>query len=153
MAGKVAAEIQQSKPFSCPGEEAFINLARSYEFLHQELSELFRQHGLSSTQYNMLRILRGAGPEGLSCTEAARRMISHDPDITRLFDRLEARDLIERSRTPADRRVVKATISASGLELLARIDQPLIELHEGQMRNLSPDQVEQLIALLELLRP
>jgi DNA-binding MarR family transcriptional regulator len=153
MPGKVASEIRQKKPFSCPGEEAFINLARSYEYLHQELSELFRFHNLSTTQYNMLRILRGAGRDGLSCSEASRRMISHDPDITRLFDRLESRGLIERARMPSDRRVVRATISAAGLELLGLIDQPLLELHNHQMRNLTEEQVMQLIALLELLRP
>jgi len=153
MSGKVASEIRQKKPFSCPGEEAFINLARSYEFLHQEISDLFRVHNLSSTQYNVLRILRGAGSEGLSCSEASRRMISHVPDITRLFDRLESRGLIERVRLPSDRRVVKATISPAGLELLGLIDQPLLELHNHQMRNLTQEQVSQLISLLELLRP
>jgi DNA-binding MarR family transcriptional regulator len=153
MSGKVAKEIQQARAFTCSGEEAFLNLARTFEFLHQELSELFRFHNLSFTQYNMLRILRGAGVEGLNCSEASRRMISHDPDITRLFDRLESRGLIHRVRTATDRRVVRATISPAGLELLGLIDQPILELHTHQMRNLSPEQVEQLISLLEMLRP
>lgn len=153
MPGKIAAEISQSKPFVCREEEAFLNLARSHEHLSQGFSELFRPFNLSTTQYNVLRILRGAGPAGLTCTEAAQRMISHDPDITRLFDRLEARGLIERSRSVADRRVVMANISQAGLQLLDQLQQPVLDLHADQMRRLNPDQVEALINLLELLRP
>jgi DNA-binding MarR family transcriptional regulator len=153
MSGKVAAEISQTKPFSCREEEAFLNLARSYQHLEQGFSELFRAHNLSTTQYNVLRILRGAGPAGLTCTEAAQRMISHDPDITRLFDRLEVRGLIERSRSVADRRVVMAKISTEGLRLLEQLGEPVLQLHAEQMRNLSPQQIEELIGLLELLRP
>jgi DNA-binding MarR family transcriptional regulator len=153
MSGKIAAEISQTKPFSCREEEAFLNLARSYEHLLQGLSELFRSYNLSTTQYNVLRILRGAGSAGLTCSEAANRMISHDPDITRLFDRLESRGLVIRSRSVEDRRVVMATISEAGMALLAQIDQPLIDLHAEQMNRLSPEKVEELISLLELLRP
>lgn len=153
MSGKIAAEILQTKPFACREEEAFLNLARSYEHLLQGLSELFRNYNLSTTQYNVLRILRGAGPAGLTCSEAANRMISHDPDITRLFDRLEARGLVHRSRSVEDRRVVMASISEAGLELLREIDQPVIDLHADQMQRLTPENIEQLISLLELLRP
>jgi DNA-binding MarR family transcriptional regulator len=153
MSGKVAVEISQSKPFSCREEEAFLNLAKSYQLIEQGFSELFRAHNISTTQYNVLRILRGAGPAGLTCTEAAQRMISHDPDITRLFDRLEVRGLIERSRSVSDRRVVMAKISAEGLQLLEQLNEPVLRLHADQMRNLSPEQIEELISLLELLRP
>jgi len=153
MSGKVAAEISQTKPFSCREEEVFLNLARSYEHLLQGLAELFRNYNLSTTQYNVLRILRGAGPVGLTCTEAANRMISHDPDITRLFDRLESRGLVTRSRSAEDRRVVMASISQAGLELVGQIDQPLLDLHADQMKKLSAEKIEELIGLLELLRP
>jgi DNA-binding MarR family transcriptional regulator len=153
MPGKIAVEIQQKKPFSCREEEAFLNLARSYQYLEQGFAELFRPHNLSTTQYNMLRILRGAGPEGLNCTEAAQRMISHDPDVTRLFDRLENRNLIERSRSLQDRRVVMVKISSAGLALLGELDEPVLRLHQEQMERLSGDQLEQLVFLLETMRP
>jgi DNA-binding MarR family transcriptional regulator len=153
MSGKLAAEISQTKPFSCREEEAFLNLARSYEFLLHRLAELLKTSNLSNTQYNMLRILRGAGESGINCTEAAQRMVSHDPDVTRLLDRLEARGLILRSRSLADRRVVVAKITQVGLDLLGELDQPLVDLHSSQMQRLTPEQIEELIGLLELLRP
>jgi len=153
MPGKIAAEISQTKPFSCREEEVFLNLARSYEYLLQGLGELFKSSNISTTQYNILRILRGAGEAGLNCTEAAQRMISHDPDITRLLDRLETRNLIVRSRSLTDRRVVMVKIAQGGLDLLAQLDQPLLDLHALQMERLKPEQIEELIGLLELLRP
>jgi DNA-binding MarR family transcriptional regulator len=153
MPGKIAQEIAQTKPFTLREEEAYLNLARSYEHLTQQLTELFRPYQLSTTQYNVLRILRGAGEEGLNCTEAARRMITHDPDITRLFDRLAQRDLIRRSRSKADRRVVMAHITDSGLALLAELDSPVRLLHERQFAKLDPHQLEGLIGSLESLRP
>lgn len=130
-----------------------MNLARSYEYLTQQLTELFRRWNLSTTQYNVLRILRGAGEAGLSCTEAARRMITHDPDITRLFDRLEGRGLIRRGRLAEDRRVVMAYITDSGLELLGELDQPVTEMHAKQFAMLEDKELTELIHLLEELRP
>ncbi len=153
MAGKIAQEIVQSKPFALREEEAYLNLARTFEYLTQQLAELFREYQLSPTQYNVLRILRGAGAPGLTCSEAARRMITHDPDITRLFDRLEARHLIRRGRSETDRRVVLAFITEAGAELLARIDEPLAELHRRQFEGLDGVELEGLIASLERLRP
>lgn len=153
MSGKIAKEIAQSKPFVCREEEAFLNLSRSYEHIMQGFSELFREFNISTTQYNVLRILRGAGPDGLNCTEAAQRMISHDPDITRLFDRLELRGLVLRSRSTADRRVVRACITEQGLDILTRLDQPVLDLHAQQMQSLDAGELEELIRLLELLRP
>ncbi len=153
MSGKLAQEIVQAKPFTCREEEAYLNVARTHEYLAQRLSEFFRPYNLSITQYNMLRILRGAGPEGLSCTEAARRMISSDPDVTRLFDRLEARALIERTRSTADRRVVQAAIAPGGLELLSSIDEPIRDFHIHQMAVLSPGRLNDLVEICESLRP
>ncbi len=153
MPGKIAQEIAQSKPFALLEEEAYLNLARTFEHLTQQITELFRPHNLSVTQYNVLRILRGAGEPGLNCTEAARRMITHDPDITRLFDRLANRNLIRRTRSEVDRRVVMAHITPEGLELLEQLDQPLSDLHDRQFAVLSGPQLENLIALLEQLRP
>jgi DNA-binding MarR family transcriptional regulator len=153
MAGKIATEILQNKPFRCPEEEAFLNLAKTHEYLMQGFVELFRKHELTPTQYNILRILRGAGEEGLNCTEAARRTITHDPDITRLFDRLESNGLLRRERGKEDRRVVKAFLSERGHQILASLEQPVVDLHAQQMSALSPQQIQVLIELLELLRP
>ena len=153
MSGKIAKEITQTKPFVCREEEAFLNLSRSYEHIMQGFSEIFREFNISTTQYNVLRILRGAGPDGLNCTEAAQRMISHDPDITRLFDRLEVRGLILRSRSTADRRVVRACITEQGLDILTKLDQPVFDLHAQQMQRLDAGELEELTRLLELLRP
>jgi DNA-binding MarR family transcriptional regulator len=153
MAGKIAQEIVQTKPFVIREEEAYLNLARTFEYLTQQLAELFREYQLSTTQYNVLRILRGAGDEGLNCTEAARRMITHDPDITRLFDRLETRGLIRRGRSEADRRVVLAYIAEAGLELLEKLDAPVVEMHVRQFGPLGPEELEQFIGILERLRP
>lgn len=153
MPGKIAQEISQTKPFPAVEEEIFLNLARTTEYLSQGLGDLFRHYNLSLTQYNVLRILRGAGPEGLSCTDAARRMITHDPDITRLFDRLEARQLIARTRSQTDRRVVVAVITGNGQDLLSQIDQPLLDLHERQFGALNQEEKVRLIDFLERLRP
>ncbi len=153
MTSKIAQEIQQAKPFTCIGEEVYLNLARTYEYLEQGLTELLRPHGISPTQYNMLRILRGAGPEGLSCSDAARRMVSHDPDVTRLFDRLAKRGLIERRRSSRDRRLVIIAISSLGIEILAKLDQPVVELHAEQFGALRVEDLVQLIRQLEALRP
>ena len=153
VSGKLAQEIVQAKPWTCREEEAFLNFTRTHEHLVQCLAEFFRPYNLSNTRYNMLRILRGAGLAGLSCSEAARRMISNDPDVTRLFDRLEARALIERSRSTADRRVVQATITASGLDLLASIDDPIREFHIQRLASLGSARLEDLIEVCEKLRP
>lgn len=153
MPGKIGQEISQSKPFALREEEAYLNLARSFEYLTQQLTEIFRPYQLSTTQYNVLRILRGAGEEGLNCTEAARRMITHDPDITRLFDRLAQRNLIRRSRSENDRRVVLAHITEEGLGLLAELDEPVRRMHATQFAALTGAQLVELIQYLEMLRP
>ena len=95
-----------------------VALQRTADRLHWRLSEMLKPHGLSPTQYNALRILRGAGDEGRSCSEIAERMINRDPDITRLVDRLERRGLVARSREGRDRRVITTRITPAGLELL-----------------------------------
>jgi DNA-binding MarR family transcriptional regulator len=153
MAGKIAREILQNKPFRCLEEEAFLNLAKTHEHLMQGFVELFRKHELTPTQYNILRILRGAGEEGLNCSEAARRTITHDPDITRLFDRLENNGLLRRQRGQEDRRVVKAFLSEKGYQVLAALEAPVGQLHAEQMQRLSAEEIQVLVELLERLRP
>src|ERR1700687_5078261 len=122
MAKGIQAEIQQTKPFSTLEDEALVSLQRTADRLQGRLGDMLKPHGLSPTQYNALRILRGAGDEGRSCSEIAERMINRDPDITRLVDRLERRGLVARSRAGRDRRGVKTRITPAGLELLRGLD-------------------------------
>ena len=133
-------------------EEAFVALLRTADQLQGRAAEMFKLHGLSPTQYNALRILRGAGPEGLACTEVARRMINRDPDITRLMDRLERRGLIRRSREEKDRRVIKARISAAGLDLLKGLNREVAEFHRQLLGHLGAEKLQSLIGLLEAAR-
>src|SRR5713101_9329629 len=128
MAKGIQAEIQQTKPFSTLEEEALVSLQRTADQLQGCLSDMLKPHGLSPTQYNALRILRGAADEGRSCSEIAERMINRDPDITRLADRLERRGLVQRAREEKDRRVVIARITPAGLQLLKRLDRPVEQL-------------------------
>jgi len=113
---------------------------------------LLKPTGLSATQYNVLRILRGAGPEGLACREVGCRMISRDPDITRLMDRMESRGLIARARGEEDRRVVKSRLTAEGLRILVELDAPVQELHRRQLDHLPAKELRQLSRLLERAR-
>jgi len=152
VAGKLAREIQQTKPFASIEEEALLNLARTFEALQNEFTGFLKPYQLTPTQYNMLRILRGAGPGGLTCGQATERMISPDPDVTRLLDRLEARGLIVRERSREDRRVVITRITPEGLALAAEIDQPLAGLLGKIMGRIGKDRLKELIEILEALR-
>jgi MarR family transcriptional regulator, organic hydroperoxide resistance regulator len=145
-------EIKQSKPFESLETEAFLNLQRTADALLRGVEELLKPWGLTQTQYNALRILRGAGERGLLCREVGERMVTRDPDVTRLLDRLDSRGLIERSRDPRDRRVIITRITESGLKVLAGIDAPLQELHRQQLGHLGGKNVHQLIRLLEAAR-
>jgi DNA-binding MarR family transcriptional regulator len=152
MSGKLAREIRQTKAFSSTAEEAILNIQRTASVLSQAFAETLRPHGLSETQYNALRILRGAGAAGLACQEIAERMITHDPDITRLLDRLEARRLVARARSENDRRVVVARISAEGLRLLAALDREAREMPQKALGHLGEKRLRILIGLLERAR-
>ena len=142
-------------------QAVFLVLQKTADVLMAELAEFFKPHGISPTQYNVLRILRGAGAgcsvdgrfdpgsKGLACGEIAHRMITRDPDMTRLLDRLEDRGLIGRERDKADRRMITVRITAAGLKLLAGLDEPLLELHEAQLGSLGEKKLEVLLDLLE----
>jgi DNA-binding MarR family transcriptional regulator len=132
---------------ACPEEAAFLELLRTTDMLSRGLVAVLKSEDLSGTQYNVLRILRGS-PEGLPCGEIASRMITRDPDITRLLDRLEKRRLISRCRETKDRRMVMARITPEGLKLLARLDEPVQAAHRKQLGHLGR---ERLRALTELL--
>src|SRR5262249_33602719 len=120
--------------------------------LDSEVADVLKPCGLSATQYNVLRILRGAGAEGLPCGEVAQRMITRDPDVTRLLDRMEKRKLISRCREKRDRRVVCARITPTGEKSLADLDPLVIEAHRKQLGHLTQDQLKLFIELLELAR-
>jgi DNA-binding MarR family transcriptional regulator len=152
MAGRLAAELKQNKAWTLIEEEAFLNLVRTSERLQLQLSELLKPFQLSRTQYNILRILRGAGEAGITCSQASERMVTHDPDITRLLDRLEKRGLIQRERSSGDRRVVLSQITSSGLELVNSIDSPIAEFMKQRFQRLSPEKIRDLIEMLETLR-
>jgi DNA-binding MarR family transcriptional regulator len=145
-------EIKQGKPFSSLEEEAILGIQRTASVLDQTVAEALKPYGLSSTQYNALRILRGAGAAGLACQEIAERMVTRDPDITRLVDRLEARKLIERTRSPRDRRVVVVRISEAGRRLLASLDASIDGLPKRVLGHLGRRRVRLLIELLERAR-
>ena len=132
-------------------EAAFLDLLRTTDMLSRGLVQVLKAEGVSATQYNVLRILRGA-PGGLACGEIASRMITRDPDITRLLDRLEKRRLISRWREVRDRRTVMARITPEGLRLLARLDEPVEAAHRKQLGHLGRERLRTLIELLSLAR-
>lgn len=124
---------------------AFMQIA---DVFASEAEHLVKPAGLTAAQYNVLRILRGAGRTGLACREIGERMISRDPDITRLLDRMEKRGLITRERQSDDRRVVKTCVTAKGLEILKTLDQPIQELHKRQFRRMSRARLKGLATML-----
>lgn len=152
MAGRILQELKQTKPFPTLETEAIVNLHRTMDVVDRELETFLKPYGISTTQYNVLRILRGVYPAGLKCSEIGERMVAHDPDITRLLDRIEKRGLIERAREEKDRRVVRTKISGEGLALLARMDQPVEEGSRRILGHLGPERLTQLIELLEAAR-
>jgi len=131
----------------------FVALLKAADAFALQAEQLFKSSGLTGAQYNVLRILRGAEPHGLSCRGIGDRMISHDPDITRLLDRMEKRQLIVRERQTDDRRVVKTRITKKGLEILKTLDQPVRDTHKRQFRHMAAARLKLLADLLEELRP
>lgn len=134
-----------------PEQEAFVALQRAAARLMDGVAELLRPYGLRPAQYNALRILRGAHPEQLNCRQVASRMMTREPDLTRLVDRLEKAGLVRRERQSSDRRVVRIGITPAGLELLAQIDAPMLALHRVQFFLLGEKQTATLIRLARRL--
>ena len=133
-------------------EAVFLDMLRTTDLLSRRLVPVLKDEDLSPAQYNVLRILRGAAPEGLSCGEIGNRMITRDPDITRLLDRMEKRNLITRARDTEDRRMVLTRISAEGLKTLARLDEPVQEAHRKLLGHLGRERIRQLSELLQAAR-
>lgn len=134
-----------------PEEAVFLELLRTTDMLARGGVQVLKNEELSATQYNVLRILRGA-QEGLTCGEIGSRMITRDPDITRLLDRLEKRGVIARCREEKDRRMVLTRITPEGLKLLARLDEPVQEMHRRQLGHLGRERMQQLTELLQEAR-
>lgn len=141
-------ELKKRSPFASAAQEALLQLWRTSDQLQNRFGRLFREHGITSSQYNVLRILRGEGTP-LPSLEIAGRMIQQVPAITGLIDRLEQQGFAERRRCPEDRRVVHVAITDAGLKLLARLDQPVQSLHDAALKKLSKSELLQLSQLLE----
>lgn len=152
MSRGLQAELKQNLAFASREEEACLSLMRTADALQTQIEAGLKEFGLTGTQYNALRILRGAGAEGLPCREIGERMITHDPDITRLLNRLESRGLVERTRAKHDRRVIYGKITAAGLKLLREMDSPVEKRGRELLRHVGQKKLKQLIELLELVR-
>jgi DNA-binding MarR family transcriptional regulator len=152
MANKLQHEIKQSSPFSSLEEEAILNLTRTADRLQNSFRQMLKPHGLTPTQYNALRILRGAVPGGLTCSELGNRLVSADPDITRLVNRLARQNLVVRHRDEQDRRVIHTEITAAGLEKLKVLDPLVTESVQNQVKHMGSRRLSLLIDLLEEAR-
>jgi len=146
------AELKQKIPFTSREQEAYLSLLRTADALEARVESWLKDFGLTGTQYNALRILRGAGPEGLPCREIGERMITRDPDITRLLNRLEGRGFVERTRALQDRRVIYGKITTAGLKLLRGMDGPIEKHGREMLRHVGQKKLKELIELLELVR-
>lgn len=144
------ARAARSSPLPVENQ-AFVALQRAADFLLRDLERLLKTRHLSPAPYNVLRILRGAGAEGLACREIAGRMFTRDPDVTRILDRLEAGGLISRERPASDRRVVRARITPVGLKLLQHLDPLVRETHRRQFRRVPAARLRAVVAFLEEL--
>lgn len=146
------AELKQKLPFTSREQEAYLALLRTADALQSSMESKLKEFGLTGTQYNALRILRGAGPDGLPCSEIGERMITHDPDITRLLNRLEQRGLVERTRDQQDRRVIHGKITTAGKKLLREMDGPVEQHGREMLRHVNQADLRRLISLLEKVR-
>ena len=152
MSPSLQQDLKQRKPFRSLQQEAYLSVVRTSTSLTDAMEDLLKDRGISATQYNVLRILRGSGPDGL-CRNALRdRMLTRMPDMTRLLDRMEEAGLVVRAREGEDRRMVLTRITAKGRQLLDDLDAPVLALHERQMARLTGAQLRTLSDLLTLVR-
>lgn len=145
-------ELRQGKPFRSLREEALLSIARTEAIASANLERVLAPHGLSMTQYNVLRILRGAGPDGLCRNDIGARLISRMPDVSRLLDRMEAAGLVSRVRSTEDRRLVNTTLTKQGRALVDRLDAVVSEYQDEQIGHMTKDQLRTLVDLLNLAR-
>ena len=133
-------------------EETSLNIIRTADLIMRKGADLLKPHALSPTQYNVLRILRGAGRDGASSKDVANRLVARDPDITRMMDRLERRGLLVRDRAKEDRRVVTHRLTSAGLDLVNALDRPIQRMHREIMRQIEPERLKALSAVLAEIR-
>ena len=152
MTGKLKDEIKQSRPFGSLEQEAMLSIARTDAILGYSIIEALKPFDITPTQYNVLRILRGAGDHGLCREDIRQRLIAQVPDVTRLLDRLEQAGFVGRARDAKDRRLVTTRITEAGLKLLKEMDEPVAETHRKQLSHLTKAELRSLIALLEKVR-
>ena len=148
MLDELRKQLKQRKPFGSLGEAAYLAIQVIADEQRAKFNALFKSRDLTGAQYNVLRILRGAGTDGLSCREIGERMINRESDVTRMLDRLEGRGLITRERQTDDRRVVLAFITEVGLDLLKELDGPVNDLHRSLMGHMSDKEIESLLRSL-----
>ena len=149
---QLASELKQTKPFASPVQEAVLSIKRTAALLELRLAELLRPYGVTPTQYNVLRILRGAGAEGLPRCEVQGRLVAPVADTTRLLDRLEKMGLVSRARNTEDRRVVTSKITPRGLALLDKVAAPLRQFEENEVGQVSDARLRTLIGVLDEVR-
>jgi DNA-binding MarR family transcriptional regulator len=150
--GTIRDEIRQTKPFPSAADEAVVTLLGTADRVRTALASVVEAHGITLQQYNVLRILRGAGPDGLPTLDIAARMIEHSPGITRLLDRLEAQRLVRRVRCPEDRRQILCHASPVALRLLTELDGPMAQAGQRTFAPLDPGQTAELVRLLDAVR-
>lgn len=149
--GKLQQELKKANPFDSREQEAMLNLLRTNDLFQNRFGRLFREYGLTSSQYNVLRILRGAG-KPLPCCEIVDRMIQVVPAMTGLLDRLEQLGFVERERCSEDRRVIYVSLTEQARSVLGQLDKPVLELHRGLLGHLSAAELQELTRLLEKAR-
>lgn len=149
MCPRLKVEIRSSGTFASTEEEVSLNILRTAALLEHAVAERLKPHGLTATQYNVLRILRGAREERLCRNEVGERMLKPVPDVTRLLDRLEHLGLVARKRDAEDRRFVTARITQSGLAKLASLDEPVTRMHEELLGHMKEQDLSRLVKLLE----
>ena len=152
MPQRLSDEIKQRRPFRSPEQEAHLSVMRTAALLEHRFAELVKPHGVTPTQYNVLRILQGAGAEGLCRNEVRDRLVARVPDASRLLDRLEEMGLVERERDAGDRRLVNTRITRAGTAMLARLEAPVAELHARQLGHLTRAELDTLADLLARVR-
>ena len=150
--GRLQQELRQTKPFRSLHAEAFLNVVRTADQLQHGLHLRLKPYGMTETQYNSLRILRGAGDPGLTCSEIADRLVGHHPDITRLLNRMERQGIVRRSRDTKDRSTVITRITRSGLDRLKELDEVVATTVTALLDELSENELRKMIALLERAR-
>lgn len=152
MTSRLQDEIKQTRPFATLEQEALLSIERTAAVLGHQLAEALKPHGITPTQYNVLRILRGAGEAGLCRHEVRDRLVAQVPDVTRLLDRLETAGLIIRQRESDDRRYVTTRITPAGLALLEELDSGICQIHRNQLGHLGEERLRDLIDLLAAAR-